>query len=141
MRRANAFRWFHPACWAAGSRSPSTRPAGSTASVPPFWTRPHEASLRWHHYVVLEDVDAHRGSTDGGKMTLVDDENVAFECIGEKLRQLGLVTESAADVERSLLGTDTRFDDHPVGEEHSLDDSPGGSGCRGVGDGSEQRRS
>jgi len=74
-------------------------------------------------------------------MTLVDDENVAFECIGEKLRQLGLVTESAADVERSLLGTDTRFDDHPVGEEHSLDDSPGGSGCRGVGDCSEQRRS
>ena len=33
--------------------------------IPPFWTRTHEASLRWGHRGALEDVDAHCCSADG----------------------------------------------------------------------------
>ena len=89
----------------------------------------------------LEDFDAHRGSADSGQVALVDDEDVAVQSVGEQLRQLGFVTESATDVEGSLLRPDARLDDHPVGEQHSFDDSAGGCGCRRVRDGTEQRRS
>ena len=65
--------------------------------APPFCAGPHEAGLRWQYDVPLKDFDAHCGSADSGQVALIDYQDVTVQSVGEQLRQLGFVTESATD--------------------------------------------